>query len=281
MSIKPQNSNNDLGFIPLRRGLYEHILSGLMKGRDLSVYIAILFLADFNTGIAFNVSAPFIANFLRMKVHFVQRSLRRLEAAGYIKRFRPRGGQPGYDVVIDKYLVKSVVWINAAKSLSINEIAYTVKQDCRLTVGRLSFDCRSGVVRLSSIKELRSIRLIKVNKKEGKTPRASKSFTPPTLEEVKKYQTDNPELLNVDPYKFWKGFSDSGWFDTQGKPVRNWKLKLRTWSNMDYERKGISKKERGSSAETKDNPRAKRKAGSKPGRSFKDQDSKIGSTVEV
>lgn len=60
-----------------------------------------------------------------------------------------------------------------------------------------------------------------------------KKFVPPTLEEVKKYIEDNPELSNVDPDTFWKGFNDSGWIDTRGNPVRNWKLKLRTWSSYD------------------------------------------------
>ncbi len=58
-----------------------------------------------------------------------------------------------------------------------------------------------------------------------------KKFIPPTLEDVKKYISDNPELNNIDPNTFWKGFNDGGWIDTKGNPVRNWKLKMRTWSN--------------------------------------------------
>jgi hypothetical protein len=60
-----------------------------------------------------------------------------------------------------------------------------------------------------------------------------KVFRPPTLEEVKEYIRQNPELSNVNAYDFWKGYNDSDppWIDTQGKPVRNWKLKLRTRSN--------------------------------------------------
>lgn len=61
-----------------------------------------------------------------------------------------------------------------------------------------------------------------------------KPFIPPTLEDVKKYVADNPELSNVDPVTFWKGFNDGDWIDTQGKPVRNWKLKIRTWSNYGH-----------------------------------------------
>jgi hypothetical protein len=56
-----------------------------------------------------------------------------------------------------------------------------------------------------------------------------KRFIPPTLEEVKLYVM--AELLNVDPIEFWKGYSDGGWIDVHGKPVRNWKLKCRSWHN--------------------------------------------------
>jgi hypothetical protein len=68
---------------------------------------------------------------------------------------------------------------------------------------------------------------IRISKKEEKP----KSFTPPTFEEVKKYITENPELSNVNAETFFKGFNDSGWIDTRGNPVKNWKLKLRTWSS--------------------------------------------------
>ncbi len=57
-------------------------------------------------------------------------------------------------------------------------------------------------------------------------------WKPPTLQEVQEYIRANPELANVDAKVFWKSFEDGGWIDTQGKPVRNWKMKLRTWSNM-------------------------------------------------
>lgn len=69
-----------------------------------------------------------------------------------------------------------------------------------------------------------------------------KRFVPPTLEEVEAYIAENPELSNVDAQTFWKGFNDSGWIDTQGKPVRNWKLKIRTWSKFGENRDQGGKK---------------------------------------
>jgi hypothetical protein len=80
---------------------------------------------------------------------------------------------------------------------------------------------------------------VKQSKVKDKQIRESRGFLPPTFEEVKKYIADNPELLNVNAETFFKGFNDSGWIDTQGKPVRNWKLKLRTWSS--YGQRSASK----------------------------------------
>lgn len=57
-------------------------------------------------------------------------------------------------------------------------------------------------------------------------------FIAPTLEDVQKYIADNPKLSDVDPEIFWHGYNDGDWIDTNGKPVRNWKLKLWTWHNF-------------------------------------------------
>jgi hypothetical protein len=89
---------------------------------------------------------------------------------------------------------------------------------------------------MSRIQDIKTIR-----HKDYKKPRAPKSFTPPTIEEVKKHVQDNPELVNVDPVHFWKFFNESDWVDTNEKPVRNWQSKLRTWSRFDHERKENAK----------------------------------------
>lgn len=73
----------------------------------------------------------------------------------------------------------------------------------------------------------------------------AKRFIPPTFKEVKQYQALHPELSNVDIVMFFHGFNDAGWIDTQGNPVRNWKLKMWTWSrgNLKYSQ-NIAKKQR-------------------------------------
>jgi len=59
-----------------------------------------------------------------------------------------------------------------------------------------------------------------------------KEFKAPTLEEVQAYcrQRNN----NVDAKKFFDYFDASGWVDSKGKPVLNWKQKVITWEGMDY-----------------------------------------------
>lgn len=56
-----------------------------------------------------------------------------------------------------------------------------------------------------------------------------KSFTPPTLEEVKAYIAERGCAAVVDAKKFFDYFETGGWHDSEGKPVRNWKQKLIIW----------------------------------------------------
>lgn len=60
-----------------------------------------------------------------------------------------------------------------------------------------------------------------------------KQFVPPTLGEIQEYISTMD--LNVDPQAFYNYFTapDSEgrtWIDSEGKPVRNWKQKIQTWS---------------------------------------------------
>ena len=59
-------------------------------------------------------------------------------------------------------------------------------------------------------------------------PIQSKVFTPPTLEEIESYIQE--KSYDVDPKKFFDYFSEGGWIDSRGNPVRNWKQKIITWS---------------------------------------------------
>jgi len=57
--------------------------------------------------------------------------------------------------------------------------------------------------------------------------KASPKFTPPTLDEVRVYCQARGS--NVDPVRFYDYFNTSGWVDSKGNKVRNWKQKIITW----------------------------------------------------
>lgn len=54
-----------------------------------------------------------------------------------------------------------------------------------------------------------------------------KSFTPPTIEEVKAYCEERKN--NVDYKYFYDYYSSGNWKDKKGDPVKNWKQRIITW----------------------------------------------------
>lgn len=235
---KQRNKNADNGFVPIRRGIYEHISDGLMGGKEWMVYSVLHLKADHETGICYKISGPALAYLLGEKPHYINRLMRSLEKKGYIKRMSFRGQVACYPVAINKFLTSNGILIDARNSKSLNEIAWYVEKDCTITVFQRSFKCISNVFQVSCLQEIKKLRI----KQESK-PRTPKTFTPPTLDQVKGFVGENPELANVDPDYFWKVFTESDWIDTKGNPVKNWKLKLRTWSRFDCERKENKKDE--------------------------------------
>ena len=62
------------------------------------------------------------------------------------------------------------------------------------------------------------------NKKENKNKSKDithRRFTPPTLDEVTSYVHERGNL--IDPKKFYDYYEASGWKDSKGNPVKNWK----------------------------------------------------------
>ena len=64
----------------------------------------------------------------------------------------------------------------------------------------------------------------------------------PSKEEFLQYIKENK--LNIqNPEGLYAGYADGGWIDTQGKPVKNWQLKLRTLHNFaQKEKEGTKQK---------------------------------------
>lgn len=70
-------------------------------------------------------------------------------------------------------------------------------------------------------------------KENKKTITKERAFQPPTIEEIKKYIEDNN--LSVKPLSFFRYYNTSGWKDNRGRKVKNWKLKIISWHNLNEE----------------------------------------------
>ena len=60
--------------------------------------------------------------------------------------------------------------------------------------------------------------------------KSNKRFTPPTLDEIKKYIAERKSSVNAQ--KFYDYFNTGNWVDSKGNKVKNWKQKLITWEKF-------------------------------------------------
>lgn len=65
---------------------------------------------------------------------------------------------------------------------------------------------------------------IKENKIKENNIKEKTIKNPPTLDEINQYIKE--KNLNVDGKKFFDYYSEGGWKDRDGKPIRNWKQKM-------------------------------------------------------
>lgn len=152
---------NKESFIKLRRGLMEHLESGKINGRELSVYVALHMWVDFKYGFCWKVSSPFLAQFLNEKEQIVKRCMKSLSDKGYIKRFNHRGQKTYYPVLINHYEILSGVYTRADKTLNSNSLSLRVTFNCTLNVLQMNFKCPLNDLQVSPIKEILNIKILK------------------------------------------------------------------------------------------------------------------------
>jgi hypothetical protein len=119
------------GYIPLRRGILEHVQKGLLNKTDFSVYCLLLLLADHHTGIWWGSAKALGAyNFARSTA---RNSLQRLESKGYIKRFTTPGVHANYQILINKYAITDGQHkgklLDAKQTTSTKFLIYVSQQD--------------------------------------------------------------------------------------------------------------------------------------------------------
>lgn len=77
-----------------------------------------------------------------------------------------------------------------------------------------------------------------VNKKKKKNIGVQKRFSPPSVEEVKKYCTEREN--NINPESFVDFYTSNGWMVGKNK-MKDWKASVRTWEKRDKQQKNERK----------------------------------------
>ena len=95
------------GYVPVRRGLIEHVRSGRLTVTEYVVFTFLLVWADHRTGIA-TINGPGIVGLSggQLDLDYVQKCVASLERKGYIKRpFFVQGQRGDQKIFIDKFVV--------------------------------------------------------------------------------------------------------------------------------------------------------------------------------
>lgn len=131
----------------------------------------------------------------------ISRWLKQLSDSGYIKT------QITYDAKTKEILERTI-------SLNVN----TYLQNCYEGINKNDNTPINKIV-----KDNNTIMNNTLNIKEN----VKKKFVPPTLDEVVAYCKERKNY--VDAQKFFDYFEASGWVDSKGNKVKNWKQKIITW----------------------------------------------------
>lgn len=145
---------DEKGFVPVRRGIKKHIDEGLMTGQEWMVYSTLLLFADYETGVCYKISAPFLARFLGESDRTISEHLLSLHQKGYINKLKPQGRGKYYPIVINKFLTSGGLLIDARNTLSLKAIVYSRQEPGGQVAGRL----RADGFEVASIKEMKKER---------------------------------------------------------------------------------------------------------------------------
>ena len=122
------------GFVKIRRGILDHLLSGLISIFEFGIYVILHLQADYRTGV-WTGSAPRLraAGPRGARMRDLQRALHRLGEIGFIRIFRTPGKRGNYHVLIHKFestdTALSGKRLNAFKSSSWEQLVFEVCTD--------------------------------------------------------------------------------------------------------------------------------------------------------
>ncbi len=119
------------GFVPLRRGLWEHVRDGRMSLTEAVAFIYICSQADTRTGL-WNGSAGALAGELGLPVRTARDVLERMEHGDYIRRFAVPGRHLCYPILVHKFPITqgehNGEQLNALESKSPAELSYIPRE---------------------------------------------------------------------------------------------------------------------------------------------------------
>jgi hypothetical protein len=115
------------GFLPLRRGIWEHLRDGRMSPMETLAFIYICSQADTRTGI-WKGSAGALAGEIGFKPRTARDVIERMEHGDYIHRFPIPGSHVCYPILIHKFPISqgehNGEQLNAIESTSSGDLAY-------------------------------------------------------------------------------------------------------------------------------------------------------------
>ena len=230
---------NHNSFIMLRRGLMEHIEQGKINGRELSVYVAIHYWADFKYGISWKMSAPFLANFLSEKLQTVKKCLVTLSNKDYIKRFNHRGQRTYYPILINNFELQKGLFVRADKVLKLDGLCVRANFNGTLNVLQENFKCPLSELYVSPIKEVNNIICKYINNKDTPIPDQSEktpinkkhSFEKSPYYDYEKFKKELPDWNESKIKKYYD--SAVNYSGANGGKYLNWVLAVKNWERKD------------------------------------------------
>jgi hypothetical protein len=150
------------GWYPRRRGILQHLDEGRISLLDLAVHDFLCLLADHKTGVAWASSEKIHALCpAEINSRAIRRSLAKMEALGWLKRFCVRGRRGNYPILIARYFVRDVSgnWlsVNVARTTDLRNIQFDPVRDQSFLVSRADReDVHEPVGELSGIQEGRN-----------------------------------------------------------------------------------------------------------------------------
>lgn len=115
--------SNESGYIPMRRGILDHVERGELCFGEFSALLLLMILADYQTGIAWGCALRLssICGQGDLSPRYARKLLENLEKKGFIKRFATRRGHGNYPILIHHYECSD----GAKKGLRLNATAST------------------------------------------------------------------------------------------------------------------------------------------------------------